>query len=417
MTSALIEASPSPRASRWTASVPPVRDCESFLSEEAYERLRAVRLLVVSDAISERNGVGSYHRDLTARLEPFLRSARLLGPDRSHRSARVRLPLPGDRTQHLELPSYSQLYQHVRKAGVVVIATGGPHGLVGALLARRRGIPVVSVHHTDFEALADLYWRRLVRRVNRAYLARSTRWLFRRSDVVLATSQAMLLGAARLGAAHTEWIGTPLAASFLEPIERPAAMPPQRFIFLGRLAAEKNIDEILAAAGELSSLRFSIVGDGPLRPAVEATARRLPNLELYPWQPRERVRQLLDASDALLLPSRIESFGTAALEAISRARLTVVSPRCGIFDWPELRSALCTIQGDLIQTLRSLQNVPPELLHAKIATGLGSAAELQQSTLDSWLRIIDRLVVAQRLVNEQSTAPAAPGVESRGWSV
>ena len=92
-----------------------------------------------------------------------------------------------------------------------------------------------------------------------------------------------------------------------------------------RLASRKRPRALVEIAATLRNrlpegMRFSlrIAGDGPERAAVERDIRRLKladTVELLGWQPREAIRALYAESDAFVLPSILESFGIAALEA------------------------------------------------------------------------------------------------------
>jgi glycosyltransferase involved in cell wall biosynthesis len=82
----------------------------------------------------------------------------------------------------------------------------------------------------------------------------------------------------------------------------------------------KGHDVALVAARALRErhpgLRLLVVGDGPARPEVDALARRLGDTVVSTGFRRDVV-DLLAASDILLLPSRMDAFPTALLEAAS----------------------------------------------------------------------------------------------------
>jgi glycosyltransferase involved in cell wall biosynthesis len=64
--------------------------------------------------------------------------------------------------------------------------------------------------------------------------------------------------------------------------------------------------------------RLRIAGDGPLRDSLTRRVARLglgDRIELLGQVPRQRVADLLAEADLFLMPSRLESFGIAALEA------------------------------------------------------------------------------------------------------
>jgi glycosyltransferase involved in cell wall biosynthesis len=74
------------------------------------------------------------------------------------------------------------------------------------------------------------------------------------------------------------------------------------------------------------AVRLCIVGDGPLRPALEARAAQ-PDIAgavtFAGW--RENAAELMPAFDLMVVPSRWEGLGLVALEALARARPLVAS--------------------------------------------------------------------------------------------
>src|SRR5699024_957109 len=118
-----------------------------------------LRVLICCDAAIERNGVGSYYADLIDQIGDSLAAIELIAPGRGPRPL-ASFPLPGDRSQRIALPApwrMAQIFDALRPH-VVIVATPGPAGMIGARLARRRGLPFIYGFHTHFEALSALYW-------------------------------------------------------------------------------------------------------------------------------------------------------------------------------------------------------------------------------------------------------------------
>jgi glycosyltransferase involved in cell wall biosynthesis len=101
-------------------------------------------------------------------------------------------------------------------------------------------------------------------------------------------------------------------------------------IATGRLSRQKDplmlMRAFAAAQGQLERLRLWIVGDGPLRPEVEALAAELwPNedqarLVVRFLGPRNDVQRLLSAADIYALSSQWEGLPVALLEAMAAGR-------------------------------------------------------------------------------------------------
>ena len=104
----------------------------------------------------------------------------------------------------------------------------------------------------------------------------------------------------------------------------------------------------------------------------------------------ERSRFRIDAHDALVLPSKVESFGTVALEALARGRLVVLSGNCGIVDWPQFHECLFRIGDDesLIQAVDRVFALPREARENAGRLAHQAARELNEWNLSTW---IDRL--------------------------
>ncbi|MFB4205216.1 glycosyltransferase [Arhodomonas sp. KWT2] len=351
------------------------------------------RVAVVTDAGAGRNGVGTYYQDLSDALAPHLDTITTIGPDTGNGLREwLSVPLPGDRSQRVGVPDPRALARRLAEIApeTVVIATPGPYGLLGARAARRLGARVVFGMHTHYAALGRLYWGALRGTAGRLGLRACNRHLLRRADAVMAVSEGMRTLAAADGAPAVRVTGTPLGPPFLNRPVRPASGRLEAVLFVGRLAAEKSLPEVLAAARALPGIRFSIAGEGPLRTRVEADAAALPNLDYLGWLPREAVAAALDDHDALALPSRLEAFGTVALEALARERPAVVSAGCGIRDRAELAPGLHPIaeHEDLTAALRRLDGMAPAVLRHRTREARAAVSRLQAQTVADWLAVI-----------------------------
>lgn len=352
-----------------------------------------LRLAIVSDAAPERNGVGTYYRDLAEHLTPCLAALAFLCPGGEGALRHwLQLPLPGDATQRLGVPSPRQLHRRLRDFApdVVVIATPGPYGLLGARAAQRLGARVLFGLHTHYEALTGLYWGRLLAPLNRWWLAGTSRHLFRQAEAVIANAPAMHRLAHDLGARASHLLGTPLPRPFLERPPAPLRSPPRRVLFVGRLAAEKRVGAVLEAAAALPGHVFRIAGDGPERSAVTAAARRLDNVEPLGWLPREAILEALDDTDLLVLPSVVEAFGTVALEALARGRITLVAQGCGIHDWPALARGLHRIgeAESVTAAIRRVCGLDASVLRHKAERGREAVLGLAEAGIEQWLAVL-----------------------------
>ena len=351
----------------------------------------AMRIVVFSDAYGYRNGVGAYYCDLLEHLRPRIGSVEVVCPGVTPEGKQQGLsfPLPGDPSQRLSLPGIRKAWRTVRRVRphVIVAASPGPYGMLGAALAKRFRTRFCFGYHTQYDMLTGLYWNRLFGGIAKRYLAWLDRRFFKRSDAVFTNGRHMVAIAESMGARRIQLIGTPVDKRLLGdpvPIQRDAFGP---VVFVGRLALEKNVDKVIDAARELPDIPFAVAGDGPLVEVVRQAEADIPNLDYVGWLDRETLLTMLDERcEILVLPSQVESFGTVAAEAMARERLVLVSDRCGIADWPELTPGLevTPLNEPLAPKLAQLAQMTPETRAAKRRRARECCVRFVQKTVNDW---------------------------------
>jgi glycosyltransferase involved in cell wall biosynthesis len=96
--------------------------------------------------------------------------------------------------------------------------------------------------------------------------------------------------------------------------------PADNFIYVGRLSQEKGIALLLKAFStpDLAGRALTIIGDGPLRSLVEATAAQHPNIRYLGTQDLGTVARHMGQAFYLVFPSRWhEPFGRTIAEALA----------------------------------------------------------------------------------------------------
>lgn len=113
-----------------------------------------------------------------------------------------------------------------------------------------------------------------------------------------------------------------------------------KLCWVGRLAAAKGLPVLLEAAGMLAArgiaFELAIVGEGPLRPELEAriaAAGLGTRVRLLGWQAGDATREQIDRSRALVMSSFAEGLPVVLMEAFARGRPVVATRIAGI---PEL---------------------------------------------------------------------------------
>jgi glycosyltransferase involved in cell wall biosynthesis len=351
----------------------------------------SIRVAFVSDSEPERNGVGAYYADLIDQLGPTDVATAFVCPGHSGQRG-LSFPLPGDATQKIYLPSPRRLWRALREfqPTVVVVATPGPYGLLAAKWTHDQDLPLLAGFHTHYAGVTDLYGKSIFKYLSRGWFRFADRTLFRYADVALGNSAEMTELALRLGAKRSRRIGTLVPRAVLETPAPPLPTHFGRVLYAGRLAAEKRLHTVIDAARQRPDIEFVIAGDGPLRSEVDQAVAALANLRATGWLSRPQLLEQMDAADALVLPSEVESFGTVALEAMARGRQAVVTSTCGIVNWPTLAEHLVVFDLDdpLAEVLGALAAEAAEVRHARAAAGRQAARELNRSSLDDWLALL-----------------------------
>ncbi|GAB3898590.1 glycosyltransferase family 4 protein [Larkinella knui] len=121
--------------------------------------------------------------------------------------------------------------------------------------------------------------------------------------------------------------------------QRELGLKPANFIYVGRLAAEKNLTVLLNAFQQVRQKTTApdhwgllLLGDGDQKASLETQIERLglqDVVRILPNQPWHRVPETLALADVLVLPSLSEPWGLVVNEAMACGMPVVVSTRCG----------------------------------------------------------------------------------------
>lgn len=356
-----------------------------------------MRVVVFSDAIPGRNGVGTFYDDLADALEEHVGAIRIIAPPENptENEPGWSIRMPGDPTQRVHIPSLPALWNQVRwtQPHVILAATPSAYGVVGLLLAARLRTGSAYCYHTEFPKLAATYWTGIRRRVMPFFLRSWDRLLIKVSPAVLAPNRELSEVLAAKGRSDAHVVGTLAPRDFIERPVPPAPTSIESIAFIGRLAPEKRIDQVLDAAKAFPDLAVRVVGDGPLRDEVDRAAAACPNIAVHRWVDRDGVREILDTTDLVVLPSKHETFGTAAFEAMVRGRLTLVSPACGITEWPELCAALFIMEPEetLTQSIARVRALPPDALRSTGERARAAATSVHAGAVHGWLGLLQQL--------------------------
>lgn len=202
----------------------------------------------------------------------------------------------------------------------VVHAHGLRAGWIAALAHGLRSFPFVLTAHNM--AAGGMLTRFAVTQIGR------------RADTIIAVSKAVADSLAALGMPPAKVRVVPNGIDLAHFAALPTRADARQafgiahdaFVVgcIARLSPEKGVDVLVQAAAELPHAQVLIAGNGPEQGALQSHLP--PNVRLLGRIPDTRA--LLAAVDVLVIPSRMEGQGIAALEAMA-AQVPIIASRVG----------------------------------------------------------------------------------------
>lgn len=249
-------------------------------------------------------------------------------------------PLPGYESQKVTLPPVAEILDHceAERYSEILVSTPGPLGLLGRLAGKMLGIPVTGIYHTDFPAyVRHLSGSPALEEATWGYM----RWFFGGMERIYVASDFYRQALAERGfpASRLELLPRGVDARFFHPRrrdprfwERFGLNGEYKFLYVGRISKEKNLDLLMAAfAGFLSTGRRAqlvVVGDGPELKGL-ARQRRRPEILFTGFLHGEELAQAYAGADAFVFPSTTDTFGNVVLEAQASGLPTIVTDQGG----------------------------------------------------------------------------------------
>jgi glycosyltransferase involved in cell wall biosynthesis len=194
-----------------------------------------------------------------------------------------------------------------------------------------------------------------------------------------------------------------------------------RFAFVGRLVGWKAVELLLLAFKEASAaadVRLEVIGEGGIRPTLEAMAGELGIAErvtFHGWLSQPQCAGVLASADALVLPSLYECGGAVVLEAMCMGLPVIATnwggpadyldPSCGILVEPASREGF--IEG-LREAMVKLA-ADPELRRK-----MGEAGREKVLREYDWERKVDQIIeIYTQVCKPMADRPRA----ATAWSI
>lgn len=279
-----------------------------------------MKLLLISDAWEpQTNGVVTTYRNVIAQLELLGITTEVIHPGKF-----LRFPCPGYTELKLALNVWKigSMIQAAR-ADYIHIAVEGPLGIAARRYLCKRGIPYTSAFHTRFPE----YIHQRIPLVSERLGYRFMRWFHQSSKTILVTTQTMRCKLTDNGFKRMTIWGRGVDTQLFKPqpsINRNAEHPV--FLYVGRLAIEKNIEAFLRL--DLPGLK-RVVGDGPSRKSLQ---QKYPEVDFVGYKFGCDLALLYSQADVFVFPSKTDTYGLVMLEAMACGNPVAAFPVEGPID-------------------------------------------------------------------------------------
>lgn len=282
---------------------------------------QTLKVLIVTDAWAPQvNGV-------VRTLEMLGRDLRALGHEVRYATpeGRFTVPMPTYPEIRLSVLPRKSLEREIRgyAPDAIHIATEGTLGLAARAICRKYGIPFTTSFHTRFPEYVNARFRF----ISEARVYRFLRWFHAPATAMMVATQSLRQELERHGFRNTRIWSRGVDVDRFHPIAD-ASFPWPRpiWLYVGRVAVEKNIEAFLAL--DLPGTKV-IVGDGPARASLE---QQYPDAKFVGQKIGDDLVHAYAASDVFVFPSRTDTFGLVLLEALACGTPVAAYPVQGPLD-------------------------------------------------------------------------------------
>lgn len=275
----------------------------SFFAEDAPHNLK---VMIVTDAWAPQvNGVVRTLEVLGRELQALGHEVRYVTPQ-----GRFTVPLPTYTEIRLAVFALRTLENEIREFApdAIHIATEGTLGIGARNVCLRYQIPFTTSFHTRFPEYVTARFPFI--REEAVY--RFLRWFHGPATAMMVATTALKQELEERGFTNLKIWSRGVDTTLFRPIpEKKLPYPGPIWLYVGRIAVEKNIESFLKL--DLPGTKV-LVGDGPARASL---ARTYPEAKFVGPRSGEALVEAYASSDVFVFPSKTDTFGLVMLEALA----------------------------------------------------------------------------------------------------
>jgi glycosyltransferase involved in cell wall biosynthesis len=304
-----------------------------------------VKILIVTDAWRPQiNGVVRT-LEMTAReLTRLGHETRVVGPDMDRR---LTFSVPFYPEIKLELFARARLARIFDdfEPDAIHIATEGPLGWSARAICKARGLGFSTAYHTRFPEYLSQRMPRPFAGIMRAAIYTLLRCFHAPSRAIMVATASIERELVGRGFARLHRWSRGVDLSLFRPYGKDLAefegLPRPVLIYVGRLAAEKNLPAFLSLKTPGAKV---VVGDGP---AFAALRQTYPDAHFLGAKQGLELARCYAAADLFVFPSIADTFGLVLLEACASGLRIAALPAPGPLDIFGRDSAIAALDDEL----------------------------------------------------------------------
>lgn len=250
------------------------------------------------------------------------------------------MPIPRYPELKLGLPSKKTLVKTwtLRRPDVVHIATEGPLGWSALQAAKLLKLPVTSDFRTNFQSYSKHYGIGWLKKPIVSYL----RKFHNATACTMVPTKELEKSLSANGFLNLKVVSRGVDTSLFNMDKRDdnlrkswgALEQTKVMISVGRMAPEKNLEQVLRCYATLKSmghdLKLVMVGDGPLRQQFQA---KYPDIIFPGMLSHSDLSNYYASADLFVFPSQTETFGNVTIEALASGIPVLAFDCAAARDW------------------------------------------------------------------------------------